>query len=119
MGVQQQFQFADRDNNGYIDEKEAMRIGLGQTFKMIDRDGDGKVYEKELLAFKRAETKSFMPDAAVVGGPDRVERRLVQRPADGVGGAQAVVEVEDDGLHGGCGEEGPQYRAATRASRAR
>ena len=46
-----QFQQADRDNNGYIDDKEAMRSGFSQIFKQLDRDGDGKVYEKELIAY--------------------------------------------------------------------
>src|SRR5262249_37319875 len=45
------FQQADRDNNGYVDEKEAARSGLRNVFKMMDRDGDGKVYEKEMLAW--------------------------------------------------------------------
>jgi Ca2+-binding EF-hand superfamily protein len=46
-----QFQAADRDNNGYLDEKEARMSGFGPIFKTLDRDGDGKVYEKELLAY--------------------------------------------------------------------
>jgi Ca2+-binding EF-hand superfamily protein len=49
--VTAQFQQADRDNNGYLDEKEAMQSGFGQNFKQLDRDGDGKLYEKELLAY--------------------------------------------------------------------
>jgi Ca2+-binding EF-hand superfamily protein len=48
---QQQFNQADRDNNGYVDEKEAGRFGFGDAFKMMDRDGDAKVYEKELTGF--------------------------------------------------------------------
>ena len=47
----QQFQAADRDNNGYLDEKEAMQSGFGRGFKQLDRDGDGKLYEKELVAY--------------------------------------------------------------------
>jgi Ca2+-binding EF-hand superfamily protein len=49
--LEQQFTQADRDNNGYIDEKEAQRSGFRQTFKMMDRDGDGKLYLKEVLAY--------------------------------------------------------------------
>src|SRR5262249_37801852 len=48
---QQQFAAADKDMNGYVDEKEAKQSGLGPLFKKLDRDGDGKVYEKELLAY--------------------------------------------------------------------
>jgi Ca2+-binding EF-hand superfamily protein len=47
----QQFAAADKDMNGYVDEKEAKQSGLGPLFKKLDRDGDGKVYEKELLAY--------------------------------------------------------------------
>ncbi len=50
-GYLQQFQQADRDNNGYIEEKEAQNSGLRTFFKMMDRDGDGKVYEKEVTAY--------------------------------------------------------------------
>jgi Ca2+-binding EF-hand superfamily protein len=46
-----QFQAADRDNNGYLDEKEIQRSGFGRMAKQIDRDGDGKIYEKELIAY--------------------------------------------------------------------
>jgi Ca2+-binding EF-hand superfamily protein len=46
-----QFQAADRDNNGYIDEKEAMQSNFGPLFKKLDRNGTGKVYEKDFLAY--------------------------------------------------------------------
>jgi Ca2+-binding EF-hand superfamily protein len=46
-----QFQAADRDNNGYLDEKEVQRSGFGRMAKQLDRDGDGKIYEKELIAY--------------------------------------------------------------------
>jgi Ca2+-binding EF-hand superfamily protein len=46
------FKSADKDNNGYLDEKEAKKTPFfGGIFKQMDRDGDGKVTEKELLAF--------------------------------------------------------------------
>jgi Ca2+-binding EF-hand superfamily protein len=46
------FKQADKDNNGYLDEKEAKGSPIfGDIFKQIDRDGDGKIYEKELLAY--------------------------------------------------------------------
>src|SRR5262249_33376377 len=47
-----QFTFADADNNGYLDEKEAeeSRFFRG-VFKRMDADGDGKLYLKEVLAF--------------------------------------------------------------------
>jgi Ca2+-binding EF-hand superfamily protein len=46
-----QFQAADRDNNGYLDEKEIQRSGFARITKQLDRDGDGKIYEKELIAY--------------------------------------------------------------------
>jgi Ca2+-binding EF-hand superfamily protein len=49
--VTAQFQQADRDNNGYIDEKEARMSGFGRIFKTLDREGSGKVYEKDVLAY--------------------------------------------------------------------
>jgi Ca2+-binding EF-hand superfamily protein len=46
------FKSADKDNNGYLDEKEAKKSPFfGNIFKQIDRDGDGKITEKELLAY--------------------------------------------------------------------
>jgi Ca2+-binding EF-hand superfamily protein len=47
-----QFKAADRDNNGYLDEKEAMASPFFRgIFKAMDRDGDGKLFEKEMLAY--------------------------------------------------------------------
>jgi Ca2+-binding EF-hand superfamily protein len=47
-----QFKAADRDNNGYLDEQEAMASPFFRgMFKMMDSDGDGKLFEKEMLAF--------------------------------------------------------------------
>ncbi len=51
QALQAQFQQADKDNNGYLDEKEARSSTFARSFKMMDRDGDGKLYEKEVLAF--------------------------------------------------------------------
>jgi Ca2+-binding EF-hand superfamily protein len=46
------FKSADKDNNGYLDEKEAKNGPIfGGIFKQMDRDGDGKVSEKEMLAY--------------------------------------------------------------------
>ncbi len=46
------FKSADKDNNGYLDEKEAKKGPFfGGVFKQMDRDGDGKVTEKEMLVF--------------------------------------------------------------------
>jgi len=47
-----QFKQADKDKNGYLDEKEAndSRVFRG-LFKVMDRDGDGKLYEKEVVAY--------------------------------------------------------------------
>src|SRR5207248_4345710 len=46
------FRQADKDGNGYLDQKEAEASAFfrGQ-FAVMDRDGDGKVYEKELIAY--------------------------------------------------------------------
>ncbi len=47
-----EFKTADRDNNGYVDMKEAMRSPFFRnTFKLMDRDGDGMLFQKELLAY--------------------------------------------------------------------
>ncbi len=47
-----QFKAADRDNNGYLDEKEARASPFFRgIFKAMDRDGDGKLFEKEMLAY--------------------------------------------------------------------
>ncbi len=47
-----QFRMADRDNNGYLDKKEAEQNPLYRNlFPMMDRDGDGKLFEKEIVAY--------------------------------------------------------------------
>jgi Ca2+-binding EF-hand superfamily protein len=47
-----QFRQADKDNNGYLDAKEAAANQVYRNvFKAMDRDGDGKLYEKEVLAY--------------------------------------------------------------------
>src|SRR5262249_52783274 len=47
-----QFKLADTDNNGYLDEKEAMASPLFRNlFKALDTDGDGMLYEKEMVAY--------------------------------------------------------------------
>jgi Ca2+-binding EF-hand superfamily protein len=47
-----QFKQADKDGNGYLDEKEAQASPLFRgLFHVLDRDGDGKVTEKELIAY--------------------------------------------------------------------
>jgi Ca2+-binding EF-hand superfamily protein len=46
------FKTADRDDNGYLDEKEAQQSPLFRgVFRAMDRDGDGKLYLKEVLAY--------------------------------------------------------------------
>lgn len=48
----QQLNEADKDNNGYLDEKEAKRNPLFMNlFKLMDADGDGMLYPKELAAY--------------------------------------------------------------------
>ncbi len=47
-----EFKAADRDNNGYLDEQEAMQSRVfSNLFKAMDRDGDGKLFEKEVVAY--------------------------------------------------------------------
>jgi Ca2+-binding EF-hand superfamily protein len=46
------FKQADKDSNGYLDEKEAKANPLfSSSFKAMDRDGDGKVTEQEFNAY--------------------------------------------------------------------
>jgi Ca2+-binding EF-hand superfamily protein len=59
-----QFKVADRDGNGYLDEKEAQQSPLFRgLFKAMDRDGDGKLYPKEVLAYFQA-LESLQKEAA-------------------------------------------------------
>jgi Ca2+-binding EF-hand superfamily protein len=47
-----QFNTADKDNNGYLDNNEAMQNPLYRNvFRMMDRDGDGKLFQKEVVAY--------------------------------------------------------------------
>jgi Ca2+-binding EF-hand superfamily protein len=49
---EQQFQAADSDNNGYLEQKEAQQnFFINQVFASADRDGDGKLFRKELDAY--------------------------------------------------------------------
>ncbi len=46
------FKAADKNGNGYVDEKEAKDSPqFRNIFKTLDRDGDGKVSNKEMLAY--------------------------------------------------------------------
>jgi Ca2+-binding EF-hand superfamily protein len=47
-----QFRQADKDNNGYLDEKEARASRVfASLYRAIDRDRDGKIYENEVVAY--------------------------------------------------------------------
>ena len=47
-----QFDQADKDGNGYLDEKEAKQSGFfSNSFKAMDLDGDGKLFKKEMLEY--------------------------------------------------------------------
>lgn len=47
-----QFNMADKDDNGYLDNNEAMQNPLYRNvFRIMDRDGDGKLFEKEIVAY--------------------------------------------------------------------
>ncbi|MDB5350344.1 MAG: hypothetical protein JWN86_1591 [Planctomycetota bacterium] len=51
-----QFEAADADNNGYLEESELTKdkdhpSPLASLFKLLDRDKDGKLYPKEMDAF--------------------------------------------------------------------
>jgi Ca2+-binding EF-hand superfamily protein len=48
---QMQFKMADKDNNGYVDKKEAEGTPFAGLFEYMDRDGDGKIFEKEMIAY--------------------------------------------------------------------
>lgn len=45
------FNLADKNHDGYLDEKEASSSVFATGFKAMDRDGDGKVSEQELNAY--------------------------------------------------------------------
>jgi Ca2+-binding EF-hand superfamily protein len=50
--VKAQFKVADKDSNGYLDEKEAKNSPVFRSmFKAMDRNGDGKLYEKEVMDY--------------------------------------------------------------------
>jgi Ca2+-binding EF-hand superfamily protein len=47
-----QFKEADKDNNGYLDRKEANDSPVFRNlFDVMDADGDGMLYEKEVIAY--------------------------------------------------------------------
>src|SRR5262249_21701219 len=61
-----QFTAADKDNNGYLDEKEARASPLfAGAVKLMDRAGAGKLYLKEVLAYLDA--LDGLQKAAVAG----------------------------------------------------
>jgi Ca2+-binding EF-hand superfamily protein len=45
------FKQADKNGDGYLDEKEASASVFRTAFKAMDRDGDGKVSEQEMNAY--------------------------------------------------------------------
>lgn len=49
----QQFAFADMDNNGYLDAQESRATGFfrDNLFRQIDRDNDGKLFKEEMHKF--------------------------------------------------------------------
>jgi len=63
-----QFKQADKDKDGYLDQKEAdsSRVFKG-LFKAMDRDGDGKLYEREMIAYldKYTEIQERLSSACV------------------------------------------------------
>lgn len=55
--IEQQFNAADADKNGYVDTKEAAQNGfVNQFFAAADRDGDGKLFKIELDAYVERQT---------------------------------------------------------------
>ncbi|MHB1422513.1 MAG: EF-hand domain-containing protein [Gemmataceae bacterium] len=62
------FKAADKDGNGYVDEKEANASPqFRNIFKTLDREGKGKVSEKDMLAYfdKMQEIQKRAIDACV------------------------------------------------------
>lgn len=49
--LEQNFMYADGDNNDYIDSKEAARSIYNTIFRELDADDDGMVFLKEVKAF--------------------------------------------------------------------
>jgi Ca2+-binding EF-hand superfamily protein len=50
--ITRNFKAADTDNNDYLEQNEAIRLGVNpQTFPQLDTDKDGKLFLKEYLAF--------------------------------------------------------------------
>jgi Ca2+-binding EF-hand superfamily protein len=70
IGMQQMFGFADRDQNKYLDAKEAAILGSGAAlFQYLDSDADGKVFETEwathggrLMALAQAQLRLQVSD---------------------------------------------------------
>ena len=59
FAVDQQFDFADGDKNGYVDKAEAMQFRvIQQAFDLADRDHDGKLYKAELDAYLDRQSES-------------------------------------------------------------
>lgn len=54
-GYERQFESADGDNNGYLDEAEAERIGIRQQFRLADADRDGQLFLEEWLDYLQRE----------------------------------------------------------------
>jgi Ca2+-binding EF-hand superfamily protein len=46
-----QFDFADKEGKGYLEEKDAKQNVFNNSFKAMDLDGDGKLTRKEVLEY--------------------------------------------------------------------
>jgi hypothetical protein len=57
------FQLADGDGNGFVDQEEAVRAGLGRAvFEEYDRDRDARLYQREYRELEgRAGPQSAAP----------------------------------------------------------
>lgn len=95
-----QFNMDDRDNNGYLDPKEAMQSRLYRNlFQLMDRDGDGKLFEREVVAYldrmKELQDDAFHSCASLaIRDQGRGLFNLVDANSDGRLGVRELRQME-------------------------
>ena len=80
----------DKDNNGYLDEKEAP-----PQFSLWDTDGDKKVYEKEIVAFY-TDAAMLTRNRIYVAAVDELKEmfKLVDANSDGRLSSRELAEIK-------------------------